>query len=386
MDISDKIRYVGADDVTLDLFESQYPVPYGVSYNSYVILDEKTTIMDTVDKRATEPWLSNLSDVLKDVKPTYLVVSHMEPDHSGSVQTLCQKYPDMKLVGNAKTFQFLKQFTDIPNLEEREVTVKEGDRLSLGEHTLTFVMAPMIHWPEVMVSYEEKEKVLFSADAFGTFGAIEEDINWLVEARRYYINIVGKYGAPVQNLLKKAAALDIEAIAPLHGPVLSENLSFYIGKYDLWSRYQPEGHGIVLCYASIHGNTKAAALRFAQELEEAGAHVKTFDLCRDDMSRAVEAAFEYDRLVLASVTYDGNLFPAMEDFLYHLKIKDFQNRRVGLIENGTWGPLAAKVMRSELEGMKNITLCDTTVTIRSSRKPENEAAFQSLKQELMETI
>ena len=311
MFVTDDIRYAGVDDTTLDLFESQYPVPYGVSYNSYVILDEKTAIMDTVDARATEEWLKNISEILGDREPDYLVISHLEPDHAANIGRLAEMYPKMQLVGNAKTFSMLPQFFEM-DLTDRTVVVKEGDELSLGSHTLKFFLAPMVHWPEVMVTYDEKDKVLFSADGFGTFGAISENLPWIQEARRYYINIVGKYGPSVQMLLKKAAGLDIAMICPLHGPVLKDDLSFYLDKYNTWSSYTPEDQGVVVAYASMHGNTKEAAVYIAEQLRAAGEKVIVFDLSRDDVSYAVEAAFRLDRMVLAAPTYDGGLFPCID--------------------------------------------------------------------------
>ncbi|MDO5417263.1 MAG: FprA family A-type flavoprotein [Lachnospiraceae bacterium] len=383
MKITDSICYVGVDDLTIDLFESQYRVPNGVSYNSYVIFDEKTAVMDTVDSRAAVQWMENLEKALDGKAPDYLVVSHMEPDHAGSIQVLAEKYPEMKLVGNAKTFPMMSQFFDM-DLEGRKVLVKEGDTLNLGSHTLHFVMAPMVHWPEVMVSYEDSEKVLFSADGFGTFGALVKNEEWIAEARRYYMNIVGKYGMPVQTLLKKAAALDIAMICPLHGPVLKENLGYYLEKYDIWSSYRPEEKGTVVAYASIHGNTAKAAGRLAELLEAEGEKVTVFDLSRCDMSEAVEAAFQYDKMVLAAATYDGGIFPPMEDFLHHLKSKTYQNRRVALVENGSWGPLAAKAMRAILEGMKNLAICEKVVTIKSAMKPETEEQMKALVEEFLQ--
>lgn len=383
--ITDSIRYVGVDDTTLDLFESQYVIPDGVSYNSYVILDDKIAVMDTVDGRATEEWLDKVQLVLAGKEPDYLVVSHMEPDHSGSIKVLAEKYPQMKLVGNAKTFGMMAQFFTM-DLEDRKVVVKEGEELSLGTHTLQFYMAPMVHWPEVMVTYEKAEKVLFSADGFGKFGALgkEDKEGWACEARRYYFNIVGKYGAQVQALLKKAAGLDIQVICPLHGPVLTENLGYYIGLYDTWSSYRPEASGVTIAYASIHGNTAKAAKAMAEILEKKGAgKVEVFDLSRADMAEAVEAAFQYDKLVLAAATYDGGVFPPMEDFLHHLKSKAYQNRKVALVENGSWGPLAAKTMKSVLEGMKNLTICEKTVTIKSAMKEEDRAGLEQLAEELL---
>ena len=376
--ITDSILYIGADDKDIDLFESQYVVPNGVSYNSYVILDEKVAVMDTVDPRRTTEWLNNLEAALDGRTVDYLVVSHMEPDHAGSIQALAEKYPEMKLVGNAKTFPMMQQFFDF-DLTGRQVVVKEGDTLSLGKHTLTFVMAPMVHWPEVMVAYESSEKILFSADGFGKFGALDVEEDWACEARRYYINIVGKYGMQVQALLKKAAALDIQMICPLHGPILKDNLGYYIGLYDTWSSYRPEDEGVLVAYASIHGNTAKAAGKMAEILKEKGAKkVVLMDLARSDVSEAVENAFRYDSMVLACATYDGGMFPCMEDFLAHLKSKLYQNRTVGLIENGSWGPIAGKQMKAVLEGLKNITICEPMVTIRSSMKPANVTAMEQL--------
>ena len=383
MKITDSIRYIGADDTEIDLFENQYPVPNGVSYNSYVILDEKIAVMDTADHRVTDQWLGNLERELDGRTPDYLVISHMEPDHAGSIQILAQKYPEMKLVGNAKTFPMIGQFFTVPGLEERKVVVKEGDSLSLGSHTLHFYMAPMVHWPEVMVTYESSEKVLFSADGFGTFGAISRTEEWLAEARRYYINIVGKYGMPVQTLLKKAAGLDIAVICPLHGPVLKENLGYYIEKYDIWSSYRPEEEGVVIACASIYGNTAKAARRLEEILKEKGAkNVVYYDVCRTDVAELVEAAFRYDKMVLAAASYDGGVFPPMENFLHHLKAKTYQNRKVALMENGSWGPTANKTMRGVLEGMKNVTICENTVTIRSVMNESTEAALEAMAEEL----
>ncbi|MBQ1822534.1 MAG: FprA family A-type flavoprotein [Lachnospiraceae bacterium] len=382
MDISEQIRYVGCDDRSLDLFESQYPIPNGVSYNSYVILDEKIAVMDTVDKRAGEEWLKKVEKLLGEKTPDYLVVHHLEPDHSANIGVLADRYPKMQIVLTAKAAAMLPQFFD-QDLSNRLIQVKEGDSLSLGSHTLHFVLAPMVHWPEVMVSYEDSEKVLFSADGFGTFGAISENLPWIREARRYFINIVGKYGPSVQGLLKKAAALDIETIAPLHGPVLSGKLEEYIGYYDTWSRYEAEEEGIVIPYASAHGNTREAALFMADLLEKAGQKVIPMDLNREDMAKAVENAFRYDRMILAAITYDGALFPAMEDFLYHLEIKNFQKRKVGIIENGSWGPLAGKKMREHLESMKEIEIVEPVVTIRTRRQSKDQAQFEALRDAML---
>ena len=375
--ISDSIFYVGADDTTLDLFESQYIVPEGVSYNSYVIMDDKITIMDTVDQRATEEWIANVKNVLKDKTPAYLVVSHMEPDHAANIQKIAEMYPEMKIIGNAKTFSMMPQFFDF-DLSNRSVVVKEGEEISLGAHTLQFFMAPMVHWPEVMVEYEQKEKILFSADGFGKFGALDTEEPWEEEARRYYYNIVGKYGAPVQTLLKKAAKLDIAKICPLHGTILTENLGYYLEKYNLWSTYQPEEHGILIAHASIHGNTAKAAELLADLLLREGETVAVVDLARDDMAEAVANAFQYDRMVLAAASYDGGLFPPMEEFLLHLKAKAFQNRTVALIENGSWAPCAKKCMTNLLNEMKKITVLEQAVTIRSTIKPETELQLQAL--------
>lgn len=376
--ISENIIYIGADDKTLDLFESQYIVPNGVSYNSYLILDDKIAIMDTVDARATDEWFKNLENALAGRIPDYLVVSHMEPDHAANIAKAAEKYPDMKIVANAKTFPMMKQFfgTDFAG---RNVTVAEGDTLSLGSHTLTFVMAPMVHWPEVMVAYESSEKILFSADGFGKFGALDADEDWACEARRYYFNIVGKYGVQVQALLKKAAGLDIQMICPLHGPILKENLGYYIDKYNTWSSYAPEDRGIFVASASIHGNTKAAAEKLVEKLQaKTDLKVAFTDLTRDDLAEAVEDAFRYDRLVVCCPTYDGGLFPVMEDFLHHLKAKNYQKRTVGFVENGTWAPVAAKQMRALFEGMKEIKLLDPTVTIRSTLNADSEAQMDAL--------
>lgn len=380
--ISDSIKYVGANDKTLDLFESQYKIPNGVSYNSYVILDEKIAIMDTVDKRAKDEWLKNLEEVLEGKSPDYLIISHLEPDHAANIQNLFEKYPTVKLVGNKKIFNMLPQFFDM-DLEGRTVTVGEGDELCLGEHTLVFVMAPMVHWPEVMVEYEKKEKVLFSADGFGKFGALDCDEEWTDEARRYFINIVGKYGAPVQTLLKKAAALDIKTICPLHGPILKEDLGFYIDKYLKWSSYTPEEKGTVVAYASIHGNTKAAAEKMAEILESKGEKVALYDLSRADMSQVIADSYKYDKLVVAAATYDGGVFCCMNDFLHRLKMKDFQKRKVAIIENGSWAPLAGKCMKTAFEGMKNIEFCGDILTIKSVAREKDFEAMEKLADELL---
>ena len=386
MFISDSIKYVGVDDKDIDLFESQYVVPDGVSYNSYIIFDDKITIMDTVDARATDEWVKNVEEALDGKKPEYLVISHLEPDHAANIKLIAEKYPDMKLIGNAKTFQMLPQFFD-EDFSDRQVVVKEGDEISLGSHSLTFVMAPMVHWPEVMVTYEKTEKILFSADGFGKFGALdsEDEEGWACEARRYYLNIVGKYGAQVQNLLKKAAALDIQTICPLHGPVLKENLGYYLDLYNTWSSYEPEDEGVLVAYASIHGNTAKAAKQIVEKLKAKGVEkMEVMDLSRDDMAEAIEAAFRYDKMVLACATYDGGLFPVMEDFLGHLKAKNFQKRKAALVENGSWAPLAAKKMRESLEGMKNIEICENIVSIKSTVKAENIEQMDKMIDELLE--
>lgn len=380
MNISDKIKYIGVDDTTLDLFESQYAVPDGVSYNSYVILDDKTAIMDTVDKRGMKDWENNLLNALDGRNADYVIIQHMEPDHAGSLARLIELFPEITVVGNAKTFVMINQFFENINIKN-SLTVKEGDTLNLGSHTLTFVMAPMVHWPEVMVTYESSEKVLFSADGFGKFGALSltENADWACEARRYYFNIVGKYGAPVQTLLKKASALDIKTICPLHGPVLSDNLGYYLDLYNTWSSYQPESKGVFIAYASIHGNTAYAAEQFAEMLRNKGVdNVVITDLSRCDIAEAVEDAFRYDRMVLAAASYDAGVFPIMQDFLHHLQAKAFQNRTVGLIENGSWAPTATKTMRNILETMKNITIVEPVVTIKSVLKETDIPALDQL--------
>ena len=381
--ISEAIKYVGVNDADIDLFEGQYMVPNGVAYNSYVILDEKIAVMDTADSRVTEQWFQNIETALGDRKPDYLVVSHMEPDHASNIQKFLEKYPESKVVGNAKTFGIFSQFFNI-DIEARKVVVKEGDELSLGEHTLVFVMAPMVHWPEVMVEYEKKEKILFSADGFGKFGTLDIEEDWVCEARRYYFNIVGKYGAQVQALLKKAAKLDIEMICPLHGPILKDNLEYYINKYDIWSSYKPEDKGVFIAYASIYGNTAQAAKELAKTLKEKGVEkVAICDLARDDMAEALEEAFRYDRLVLAAATYDGGLFPCMESFIAHLKSKNYQKRTVGLIENGSWAPMAAKHMCVALEAMKEIEILEPVVTIKSAVKDQDRNQIEALAEALL---
>ena len=382
--LTDNIYYIGADDKTLDLFEGQYVVPNGISYNSYLIRDDKTAVMDTVDKRATETWFANLEQALDGRDVDYLVVLHLEPDHAANIEKFLNKYKNAKVVANAKIFNMIPQFFEHLDLEGRKVVVNEGDELSLGRHTLKFIMAPMVHWPEVMMAYETKEKVLFSADAFGKFGTLDTDEDWACEARRYYFNIVGKYGAPVQTVLKKAATLDIQKIFPLHGPMLTENLGYYIGKYDIWSKYEPEDKGIFIAYASIYGHTKAAAEKLKEILEKKGApKVAITDLTRDDMAEAVEDAFRYDRLVLASVTYDGEMFPAMETFIAHLRSKTYQNRKVAFIENGSWAPIAAKKMKTAMEGFKNLSFAETTVSIKSAMKEPDIVQLEKLADELL---
>ncbi len=374
--IADGIQYIGINDKTIDLFESQYIVPNGVSYNAYCILDEKIAILDTVDHRMSAEWLMQLDAALQGRQPDFLIISHLEPDHAGTIAELIAKYPQITLVGNAKTFSMLPNFFALS--DQPKMTVTEGDTLSLGKHTLQFFLAPMVHWPEVMVTYEQTEKILFSADGFGKFGALDTEEPWDEEARRYYYNIVGKYGMPVQTLLKKASTLEISMICPLHGPILKENLGHYIEKYRIWSSYQPEEHGILIAYASIHGNTAKAAEQLADKLIRAGETVAITDLARDDLAEAIANAFRYDRMVLASASYDGGVFPPMEDFLLHLKAKMYQNRKVALIENGSWAPSAKRVMLSYLESMKNITVLEPTVTIRSTVQPETEAKLQEL--------
>ena len=382
--ISDAVRYIGADDTTLDLFESQYRVPNGVSYNSYVILDEKIAVMDTVDARKIDEWSAHLADALDGRAPDYLIVSHLEPDHSAGIARFAAQYPQAQIVLSEKAKAMLPQFFPADDLAPRCRAVAEGDVLPLGAHRLHFVMAPMVHWPEVMVEYEESEKILFSADGFGKFGALAHDEDWTCEARRYYFNIVGKYGAPVQALLKKASALDIRTICPLHGPVLTGDLAPYLDKYRLWSSYAPEDDGVLIACASIHGNTRHAADHLAEILRENGAKkVVVTDLARDDMAEAVEDAFRYSRLVLACASYDGGMFPPMEDFLSRLAHKGFQRRRAALLENGSWAPCAARAMRTALEGMKQIEICGTAVTLRSTEKPGDEPALRQLAAELM---
>ena len=381
--VTESIIYVGVDDKEMDLFESQYVTPNGISYNSYIILDDKIAIMDTVDKRKTDEWINNIEKVLAGREPDYLVVSHMESDHSDNIANLAEKYPNMKVVGNAQIFKMINQFFAL-NLGDRAVTVKEGDTLNLGKHTLQFIMAPMVHWPEVMMSYEQSEKVLFSADGFGKFGTLNTDEDWTCEARRYYFNIVGKYGANVQAVLKKASNLDIQIICPLHGPILDKDLAFYINKYDIWSSYKPEDDGVLVAYASIHGNTEKAAHKMAEILQEKGAKkVVVTDLSRDDMAEAIEDAFRYDKLIVASSTYNMEIFPWMEHFLKHLSDKNYQNRKVGIIENGSWAPNSGKLMKEKFAQMKDITVCNTMVTIKSAMKQENLPQMEQLADEIL---
>ena len=376
--ISDSVKYIGCNDKNLDLFESQYPIPNGVSYNSYVILDEKNAVMDTADPRVTDEWLNNLECELAGRTPDYLVVSHMEPDHAGSIKAFLEKYSNATVVGNAKTFPMMAQFMDSSLFDNRKQVVAEGDKLSLGKHELSFVMAPMVHWPEVMVEYESTEKILFSADGFGKFGALDVDEPWIDEARRYYLNIVGKYGASVQGLLKKAANLDIQKICPLHGPVLTENLDYYIKLYDMWSSYKPEEEGVLVVCASIHGNTKSAALKLNEKLLQAGVKTQFMDITRESMSEAVARAFYYDKMVCCACTYDGGLFPPMQDFLHHLTAKAYQNRKVAFMENGTWAPQAAKCMKAILEPMKNLEFIEPIVSIKSTLGADGEAKLEEL--------
>ena len=376
--ISDDILYIGVDDGDLDLFESQYEVPNGVSYNSYLIIDDKSAVMDTADTKVSEKWLSNLEKALGGRKPDYLVISHLEPDHAGNIRAAAEKYPEMKLVLNSKSAAMIVQFFEI-DIEKRGIIVKEGEELNLGRHTLKFIMAPMVHWPEVMVEYEKTEKILFSADGFGKFGTLDTDEEWDCEARRYYFNIVGKYGAQVQALLKKAAALDIKMICPLHGPILKENLGHYIERYSVWSSYEPEEEGVFVAYASIHGNTAAAALKMAEILKAKGAKkIEVMDLAREDMAEAVENAFRYSSMILAAASYDAGVFPCMEDFLHHLKSKNYQNRKIGIIENGSWAPSAAKTIRGILDGMKNIRIAEPAVTIKSVMKDADIPKMEEL--------
>ena len=382
--ITETIKYIGVDDTDIDLFESQYVVPNGVSYNSYVIFDEKIAIMDTVDPRKGAEWIENLQTALDGRKPDYLVVQHLEPDHAGNIAKVMALYPDMQVVASDKAVKMLPQFFYDTQFEGRVIGVKEGGTLSLGGRTLHFVMAPMVHWPEVMVSYDSKEKVLFSADGFGKFGALSHDEEWACEARRYYFNICGKYGGPVQTLLKKAATLDIAIICPLHGPILSENLGYYLGLYDTWSRYEPETEGVLVAYASIHGNTAEAARKFADMLRARGAEkVVVCDLARCDMAEAVEDAFRYSKLVVAAASYDSDVFPPMHDFLHHLAIKNYCKRRIGIIENGSWAPSAGRAMRNIIDRFKDVQVVEPMVTITSRLKPQDIPALEQLADDLL---
>ena len=381
MTITNDIRYVGVNDHEVDLFEGQYVVPGGMAYNSYVILDEKIAVMDTVDKNFGSEWLGNIAAVLNGRKPDYLVVQHMEPDHSANIDVFLKAYPEATVVSSAKAFTMMKNFFGT-DYADRRVVVGEGDTLSLGKHTLTFVTAPMVHWPEVIVTYDSYDKVLFSADGFGKFGALDIEEDWACEARRYYIGIVGKYGPQVQALLKKAATLDIRTICPLHGPVLNENLGYYINLYDIWSSYRVESEGVVIAYTSIYGNTKEAAELLAKILEEKGQKVALNDLARCDMAEAVEDAFRYGKIVLATTTYNGDIFPFMKEFIHHLTERNYQNRTIGLMENGTWAPVAAKIMKGMFEKSKNITFTENTVKILSALSDDSRAQIDALAEEL----
>lgn len=382
--ISNDIIYIGTDDKDIELFENQYDVPNGISYNSYIIIDKKIAIMDTIDKRKTSQWLKNLEKVLNGRNPDYLVISHLEPDHAYNIDTLIKKYPNIKLVGNSKTFTFLPQFFEIQDLDSRKIEVKEGDILDLGNHKLKFIMAPMVHWPEVMMTYEEKEKTLFSADAFGKFGTLDTIEDWDCEARRYYFNIVGKYGIQVQTLLKKVMNLDIEKICPLHGPILKENLEHYIEKYNIWSSYKTENEGVYIACASIHGNTYSACEKLKEILEEKGErNVVLVDLSKEDWSEAVEDAFRYGKVVFASSTYNMEIFTPMRNLLLNLKEKNYQNKIVGLIENGTWAPNSAKCMKEILNTMKNIDIIEPVVTIKSKLSEENCLQLYKMAEDLI---
>ena len=380
--LTDSVVYVGVDDTDIDFFEGQYIVPNGISYNSYIIFDEKIAVMDTVDARKQDEWLANVKEALNGKSPDYLVISHMEPDHSSSISLLLEEYPEMKAVASAQAFKMAGQFYGGIIDNERKVVVKEGATLELGSHVLNFVAAPMVHWPEVMFSYEQSEKILFSADGFGKFGALCNEEEWDCEARRYYINIVGKYGDQVQNVLKKAAGLDIAMICPLHGPILTEDLGHYINLYDIWSSYEPEDEGVCIVYASAHGNTRRAALLLAKKLEEKGLTVEAFDLSRDDVAEAVENAFRYDRLVIASITYDTGIFPPMANFLYRIKSKGLKKRKVAVIENGSWAPKAAAIIKETLDALEDITLVEPVVTIKSALDDASAARLDELAQVL----
>ena len=383
MKVTDEIIYVGVNDHDIDLFEGQYIVPNGMAYNSYVIRDEKIAVMDTVDEAFGEEWLENVKNALDGAKPEYLIIQHMEPDHSANIEKFMEVYPDTKIVGHAKTFTMISNFFRNLDLEGKKVVVKNQEKLELGKHILTFVFAPMVHWPEVMVTYDSTDKVLFSADGFGKFGALDVEEDWDCEACRYYIGIVGKYGAQVQKLLKAAATLDIQTICPLHGPILTENLGHYIEKYDIWSSYKVESEGVVIAYASVYGNTKKAVELLAQKLEEKGCpKVTVFDLARDDMAEAVEDAFRYGKLVLATITYNGDIFPFMRTYIENLTERSYQNRTIGLIENGSWAPAAARIMQGMFEKSKNITWLENNVKITSSLSEANEAEIEAMAEEL----
>ena len=388
--ISEDIKYIGVDDKEIDLFENQYSLKNGMSYNSYLILDEKTVVMDTVDKRKAKEWLKNLEEALAGRKPDYLVISHLEPDHSGSISNILAKYPEIKIISNEKVFSMLPQFIDedilkVLNtnnleqyLEDKKIVVKEGDTINLGKHTLQFIMAPMVHWPEVMLTYEQSEKILFSADAFGKFGTLDTDEPWVDESRRYFINIVGKYGMQVQNLLKKASSLDIQMICSLHGPILKDNLDYYIGLYNIWSKYEAEEDGILVVCGSLHGNTYQAAKKFAEDLKEKGNNVKFVDIARESIPDVVSEAFKYSKMCIACATYNMNIFPAMNSFLHLLREKNFQNRKIGIIENGSWAPNAAKVIKDMLSMMKNIDILEPVVTIKTKLNKESEEEMKKL--------
>lgn len=381
--ITNDVFYVGVDDKDIDLFENQYIVPNGMAYNSYVIMDDKIAIMDMVDAKCAKEWFANVDAVLDGRQPDYLIISHLEPDHSANLSEVLEKYPNIKLVSNAKLFGMLGNFFDVP-VEGRCISVAEGEMVELGSHTLQFFMAPMVHWPEVMVTYEQSEKILFSADAFGKFGTLDTDEDWACEARRYYFNIVGKYGMPVQALLKKASSLDIEKICSLHGPILEENLDYYIGKYQVWSSYGVEDPGIFIAYCSLHGNTEKAAQKLAEILEAKGApKVSIADLSREDMAECIEDAFRYDRLVLAAPTYDGSMMPVMADFINHLKLKAYQKRKVAFIENGSWAPMAGKLMKEQMAGCKDMEIIDEVVTIKSAFKDSDIASLEALAEKLL---
>ena len=375
---SESIKFIGANDHTLDLFENQYPLEYGVSYNSYVILDDKVAVMDTIDIRESEAWLNTLKEELDGREVDYLIVSHMEPDHAANIDTLCKLYPNMKVVGNATTFTMINNFFEIDGLEQKKHVVKEGDTLSLGKHTLQFYMAPMVHWPEVMMTYVPEEKVLFSADAFGKFGTLDVEDDWATEARRYYFNIVGKYGMQVQNALKKLSGLEINVICPLHGPILTENLGYYLNLYNTWSSYQPEEDGVLIAYATIYGHTKEAAYDLKKMIEATGQKVKILELNRVPVSVAIGEAFRYSKLVLMSSSYDAGVFPAMELFFLELRHKNFQNRKVAIVENGSWAPSAGKTIKSYVEKWKNIDLVEPVITIRSKAKKADEEKLEAL--------